>query len=121
MDHDERRWLLPLAAAFLLLDVVALATLGPVSPNDTAADVARLYGDRSTLVLISRLLHCLGLAVALGFMGLVAGRLRAIEGGSGTLTRVVYGGLVALVPIEVVRNVMFAALALRYDDFGVTA
>jgi hypothetical protein len=34
---------------------------------------------------------------------------------------VVFGGLVGLVPIEVVRNVMFAALALRADDFGSAA
>jgi hypothetical protein len=113
-----RKLIVPLAAAFLVLDVASLALLGPVSPNDTIGDVTQLYAGRSMQVLVSRLLHCLGLVVVFGFVGLVAGRLREAEGGAATLTRVFYGGLVALVPIEVVRNVLFAALALRHDDFG---
>jgi hypothetical protein len=120
-EEAGRRLIVPLAVAFVVLDVAALVILGPVSPADTAADVARLYGDRSSLVLVSRVVHCLGLSVALAFVGLLAGRLRALEGGAGTLSRVLYGGLIGLVPIEVVRNVLFGALALRYDDFGSAA
>lgn len=118
---DARRLVLPLAIAFVVLDLAALALLGPVSPADTAGDVAQLYGADATRVLISRVLHCLGLSVVMLFLGVLAGRLRDRDSATGTWTRVFFGGLVALVPIEVVRNVMFAALALRYDDVGSAA
>ena len=121
-DEDStRRLLVPLAVTFVVLDLAALALLGPVSPGDTSADVARLYGDDAVRVLVSRLVHCVGLSVAILFVGVLAGRLRRREGQSGTWTRVVFGGLIGLVPIEVVRNVMFTALALRFDDFGSAA
>ena len=110
-----------LVLAFVVLDLAALALLGPVTPSDTAADVARLYGDDGTRVLVSRALHCLGLVVAFGVVGLLRARLREEEGGAGTLSAVVFGGFVALVPVEIVRNVIMAALALRYDDLRVTA
>ena len=114
------RWLLVgLALGFIVLDLVALALLGPISPSDSAAEIADLYGDRRTLVLASRLVHSFGLTVAFGFFGLLCARLRQTE--DGALTRIIFGGFVALVPIEIVRNVMFAALALRFDDFGAAA
>ena len=115
-----RRALLPLLLTFVVLDLSALALLGPVSPADTAADVGRLYGERTGAVLVSRLVHCLGLVVALWLLALLLEQLRE-RGGSEAVDRVAYGGLVAAVAIEVVRNVMFAALALRYDEFGTAA
>ena len=113
---EMRRLLVPLVITFLVLDLAALALLGPVSPADTIGDITRLYGDRRELVLASRLIHSLGLVVAFAFFGIVCGRLRQSE--DGTLTRIIFGGFIALVPIEIVRNVTFAALALRFDDFG---
>ena len=107
-----------LVLTFVALDLAALALLGPVTPSDTAADVARLYGEDGTRVLVSRALHGLGLMVAFGVVGLLRARLREEEGGPGTLSAIVFAGFVALVPIEVVRNVVMAALALRYDDLG---
>ena len=108
--------MIPLVVLFLALDIAALALLGPITPADTAADVARLYGDDGARVLASRLLHCLGLAMALGFFGLVRARLREEEEGAGALSAILFGGFVALVPVELVRNVIMAALALRFDD-----
>ena len=113
--------MIPLVGLFLALDIAALVLLGPITPADTAADVARLYGDDATRVLVSRLLHCLGLAVALGFFGLVRARLRAEEAGAGTLSAILFGSFVALVPVELVRNVIMAALALRFDDLQTSA
>lgn len=115
-----RRALVPLLTAFLVLDLSALALLGPVSPADTTTEVARLYGDRAGMVLASRLTHCLGLVVALWLLALLLEELRE-RGANEVVVRVAYGGLVALVPIEIVRNVVFAALALRYEDMVAVA
>lgn len=114
-----RRTLIPLAIAFVVLDLAALALLGPVSPADTIGDIAGLYEGRRTAVLASRAVHSTGLVVAFAFFGLLVGRMR--ESDEGTLSRIAFGGFVALVPIEIVRNVMFSALALRFSDFGETA
>jgi hypothetical protein len=117
---SERRALILLLCGFLACDLLALALLGPVSPADNAADVARLYSERAGMVLASRFVQCLGLIVAFWLLALLLEQVR-VRGGSDTVVRVAYGGLVALVPIEIVRNVMMAALALRYDDFGAAA
>jgi hypothetical protein len=103
-----------------VLDLTALAMLGPVSPADAAADVDRLYGERAGMVLASRFVHCLGLVVALWLLALLLEQLRE-RGGSEAVSRIAYGGLASVVAIEVVRNVMIAALALRYDEFGTVA
>ena len=115
-----RRALLPLLIVFVVLDLTALALLGPVSPADTAADVERLYGERASMVLTSRFVHCLGLVVALWLLALLLEQLRE-RGGDEVVLRVAYGGLASVVAIEVVRNVMIAALALRHDEFGTSA
>ena len=107
-----------LAIAFVVLDLAALAVLGPVTPSDSVADVVALYGDDGTRVLVSRFLHCLGLIAALALFGLLRARLRDEEGGAGTLSAMAYGGFIAVVPVELVRNVVMAALALRFDDIG---
>jgi len=107
-----QRVVVALLVAFLVLDVGALALLGPVSPADTAADVVRLYGERTGMVLASRVLHCLGLVAVLWLLALL------LDQAHETVARIAYGGLVAVVAIETVRNVMIAALALRHDDFG---
>ena len=107
-----------LTIAFIVLDLAALALQGPVTPSDSMADVVALYGDDATRVLVSRFLHCLGLVAALGLFGLLRARLRTDEAGAGTLSAIAYGGFVAVVPVELVRNVVMAALALRFDDIG---